>query len=643
MYTTHTSLLGVVVDSNIPKQMAEALQDTSDKTTAVNSPRGIKRCHSPVVSRESPVESDFGDEGYTKPAKRTRATRITRPTITSQASPSQSSMTLSHSIPPASQSVSTNSNLTPSQSSPPRTTPTKPPPAVKALPTVRDHTTDQVGPEGDEYLPREHDDAGEKKVDLWGQLSDGREYKCRTFFVPNRGKKLFMLATECARVLGYRDSYLLFNKNRSLFKIIASQAEKEDLIHQEILPFSYRSRQIAIVSARSMFRQFGSRVIRDGRRVRDDYWEGKARKQGFTEEDLAGEKRPGAAKARDTAAAADASASASLMGPRHDILYSNNTGNAPSHISHPNFQTSIINGSGETPTLSMISLGSEPDMRLKDYSNIQRPRQEITGPAYQDRIQPSPLIDLLSCAHQTAEYNKQINSQRTQSFEYLHRRWRQPHEIPSSKVEQPSVTAREDNLPMQALPSPRTGQNGLQSSPPETSSQQAIQSQNYPHNSHMQNPMAHSPMRNIHSSSMQPGQVARSPSISMGINTAGSNNSYGYGQPGQMWSPQSQPQPQTFPHYASPSPRIQRSPHQPVPMPRHPANNAQVPQNLQYTGIPGFAQNYSTPSHGIYTADRAQQQYVQPSSSGPQANNQNWTGQQPTNMGTNWAWNGLPQ
>jgi hypothetical protein len=174
---------------------------------------------------------------------------------------------------------------------------------IKALPTMRDHTTNQLGPEGDEYVPREYDEAGEKKVTNTGHLQDGRDYRCRTFFVPNRGDKLFMLATECARVLGYRDSYLLFNKNRSLYKIIATQAEKDDLIHQEILPFSYRyrSRQIAIVTAKSMFRQFGSRVIINGRRVRDDYWELKARKQGFTEEDLAGEKRPGATKARDAA------------------------------------------------------------------------------------------------------------------------------------------------------------------------------------------------------------------------------------------------------------------------------------------------------------------------------------------------------
>lgn len=213
---------------------------------------------------------------------------------------------------------------TPSQasaSSPPKPTPTKS--TLKALPTVRDHTTDQLGPGQDEYLPREIDENGEKKVMPNGQLLGGREYRCRTFLVPNRGNKLFMLATECARVLGYRDSYLLFNKNRSLFKIIANQTEKDDLVSQEILPFSYRSRQIAIVTARSMFRQFGSRVITNGRRVRDDYWETKARKQGFTEADLAGEKRPGAAKAREAAQAAEQSASMQLGGPQGEIVYSN--------------------------------------------------------------------------------------------------------------------------------------------------------------------------------------------------------------------------------------------------------------------------------------------------------------------------------
>ena len=121
----------------------------------------------------------------------------------------------------------------------------------------------------------------------------------RTFYVLNRGEKKFMLAIACARVLNYRDSYLLFNKNRSLYKIIATQAEKDELIHQEIMYYAYRSRQVAIVTAKSMFRQFGARVIVDGRRVKDDYWEAKARKQGFTEDDLTGEKRPGGNKAKE--------------------------------------------------------------------------------------------------------------------------------------------------------------------------------------------------------------------------------------------------------------------------------------------------------------------------------------------------------
>jgi hypothetical protein len=130
------------------------------------------------------------------------------------------------------------------------------------LSKIRDYTTNQLGPEGDEYIPREFDEAGEKKVASTGHLLGGRDYRCRTFCVPDRGDKLFMLGTECARVLGYRDSCLLFNKNRSLCKIIATQAEKKDLIRQEILLFAYRSRQIALVTARSMFRQFGSRVMK---------------------------------------------------------------------------------------------------------------------------------------------------------------------------------------------------------------------------------------------------------------------------------------------------------------------------------------------------------------------------------------------
>ncbi|KFZ19687.1 hypothetical protein V502_03498 [Pseudogymnoascus sp. VKM F-4520 (FW-2644)] len=217
------------------------------------------------------------------------------------------------------------------QMRPPKSRPTKT--AVNALPTVRNHTTDQLSPEGDEYIPMEYDEAGEKKVAPTGHLNDGLEYKCRTFFVPGRGDKLFMLGTECARVLDYKDSYLLFDTNRSLYKIIATQEEKETLIRQDILPSSI-SRQIAIVTAKSVFRQFGSRVIVNGRRVRDDYWEAKARPQDFTEADMAGEKRPGGAKAKNSAAAEASANATAVFDYQDDVVYND----VPVHFSHPQAQ-----------------------------------------------------------------------------------------------------------------------------------------------------------------------------------------------------------------------------------------------------------------------------------------------------------------
>ena len=181
---------------------------------------------------------------------------------------------------------------------------------VKSLPTVRDHTTDQLTFEQDEYIPKEYDEAGERKVSPDGELPGKRQFRMQTFYLIGRGYKRFMLATECARILGYRHTYRdksLFDKNRSLYRLIATQQETEDLVCQEILPISDRAGSVACVTAKSIFRQFGARVIEGGRRVRDDYFEAKAIKQGFTEEDMAGDETPGATKARDAAAAAEQS------------------------------------------------------------------------------------------------------------------------------------------------------------------------------------------------------------------------------------------------------------------------------------------------------------------------------------------------
>ena len=158
---------------------------------------------------------------------------------------------------------------------------------------IPSHTTSEICSSGNEYIPRFYSEAGEKKIAPTGQLLGGREYKPRVFFVVGKGDTLFMLATECAELLGYEDPYLLFDNHRCLYKIILNQAETDDVIHQQRLPYSYRSRQIAIVTAKSMFRQFGSRIVLNGKRVYDDYWEGSARARISSENDMAGSNKLG--------------------------------------------------------------------------------------------------------------------------------------------------------------------------------------------------------------------------------------------------------------------------------------------------------------------------------------------------------------
>lgn len=109
---------------------------------------------------------------------------------------------------------------------------------------------------------------------------------------------MFMLAKECSRVLGYRDTPQMFRKNPSLYKVKLSKCEKTELFCQQIVSLHHRSHEVLLVTAKSMFRQFGSRVILNGRRVRDDYFEAHARKQGFTENDKADCTRPGAINTR---------------------------------------------------------------------------------------------------------------------------------------------------------------------------------------------------------------------------------------------------------------------------------------------------------------------------------------------------------
>lgn len=139
---------------------------------------------------------------------------------------------------------------------------------------------------GDEVeLPE--DPEGEEKVDKLGNLKGGRDYRVRVFTVKNRGDRLYMLSTEPARCCGFRDSYLFFNKHMKLHKVIVDDDEKMDMIARDIIPHSYKGRSIGVVTARSVFREFGARIIIGGKKVIDDYYAQDARDRGDVEGELA--------------------------------------------------------------------------------------------------------------------------------------------------------------------------------------------------------------------------------------------------------------------------------------------------------------------------------------------------------------------
>ncbi|KAI1075524.1 chromatin remodelling complex Rsc7/Swp82 subunit-domain-containing protein [Whalleya microplaca] len=139
----------------------------------------------------------------------------------------------------------------------------------------------------DDEVALPEDPEGETKVDKMGRLQGGREYRCRTFTVAGRGDRLYMLSTEPARCVGFRDSYLFFTKHKRLYKIIVDDDEKRDMIDRDIIPHSYKGRAIGIVTARSVFREFGALIIVGGKKIFDDYEVAKARAEGVVEGELA--------------------------------------------------------------------------------------------------------------------------------------------------------------------------------------------------------------------------------------------------------------------------------------------------------------------------------------------------------------------
>ncbi|KAI9314093.1 chromatin remodelling complex Rsc7/Swp82 subunit-domain-containing protein [Dichotomocladium elegans] len=131
----------------------------------------------------------------------------------------------------------------------------------------------------DESYESDIDEAGEEKIDKAGRLLGGREYKVPTFTLPMRGDQVLMFAMEPARLLNYRDSYLFFHKNPHLERARLTEDERNWLVDQRLLVHWFRNRDVAVVSARSCFKCFGHKIIKKGKRVKDDYYEARAREE----------------------------------------------------------------------------------------------------------------------------------------------------------------------------------------------------------------------------------------------------------------------------------------------------------------------------------------------------------------------------
>ncbi|CEP18989.1 hypothetical protein [Parasitella parasitica] len=108
-----------------------------------------------------------------------------------------------------------------------------------------------AAPPSQSYIPpanpsgyiSDHDESGETKVDKYGRLLGG-----------------------------FRDSFVFLKKNVKLIKVHIDNAEKGFLVDSNMLRSTFRTREISVVTARSVYKQFGHRIVRKGRRGRDDYY-----------------------------------------------------------------------------------------------------------------------------------------------------------------------------------------------------------------------------------------------------------------------------------------------------------------------------------------------------------------------------------
>ncbi|KAJ1855719.1 chromatin structure-remodeling complex subunit RSC7 [Coemansia sp. RSA 1822] len=120
----------------------------------------------------------------------------------------------------------------------------------------------------------EKDSEGETKIDSDGYLQGGREFICPIFRSPFRRntQRQYVLTMDCCRYMGARDSYMLFKQHPRMRRVETTQQERDLLADRMMIPKVTRFRPIALITARTAFREFGARIVKNGRYIVDDYW-----------------------------------------------------------------------------------------------------------------------------------------------------------------------------------------------------------------------------------------------------------------------------------------------------------------------------------------------------------------------------------
>ncbi|KAJ1917861.1 hypothetical protein H4219_002971 [Mycoemilia scoparia] len=157
----------------------------------------------------------------------------------------------------------------------------KEPKTPKPPKEVKPEVPQVIPDDAEEHSETEIDEAGEKKINSDGALQDGRVYIFPTLKSPFRKNTntVYVLSADCCKYVGFRDSYVLFKNNPELKRILTTEAERDMLIKDGMLSPSMRKREIAIVTARSLFRKFGAMVVKNGRYIDDDYFEARSREE----------------------------------------------------------------------------------------------------------------------------------------------------------------------------------------------------------------------------------------------------------------------------------------------------------------------------------------------------------------------------